>query len=220
MPAPITPSSASSPLQTGLVHPPTSFQHELQTLFDEAAALAHQLRKTAAATLRQDDCPAGALSLLQSLDQQGPQTVPAIARARALSRQNVQVLVNRLHARSLVTLTPNPAHKRSALVQLTSRGHALFAAASRQEMQTWQALLPHIPEAQLLPASTLLRQLRRLLGGAQPPAAPLPPEPPASPMTTASPKRPRRKRPATAIAEPPPPSFGEPEEGEFPVNLL
>jgi DNA-binding MarR family transcriptional regulator len=196
------------------------FQHKLHTLFTEVTALAHQLRKTAAKTHRADDCPPGSLSLLRIIDQHGPQPVPAIARARALSRQNIQVLVNRLRTHGLVTLAANPAHKRSSLVHLTGTGRALLTAASRQEIQSTEALLPYIPETRLLPAATLLSQLRQLLGGPQLLEQPLPRESPAQSPTTFPRKRLRRKRPAPATAETPPPEPSEPEEAEFPVNLL
>jgi DNA-binding MarR family transcriptional regulator len=197
-------------------------QHKLQVLFAEVTALAHQLNKTSAKTRRRfDDCRAGALSLLRILDQQGGQTVPAIARARGVSRQNVQVLVNRLRGRNLVTLTQNPAHKRSALVHLTDSARALLTTASQQEMESREALLPYISEVRLVPATTLVRQLRQLLGGAQLPEQPWPRQI-SAPAAGAPPRRnPRRKRAAPAATEMlPPPEAGEPDEGEFPVNLL
>lgn len=195
-------------------------QHRIHTLFTEVAALAHQLRKTKPTSYRPDGCPHGALCLLRVLDQQGPQTVPGIARARGLSRQNIQVLVNRLIARGLVTLGQNPAHMRSALVHLTADGQELQAAASRHEMQSAEALLPYITESRLVPAAELLRQLRHLLGAAQPPEPPLPRRVPSSSSARSPRKRRRRRRPAPVAAEVPPPEPSEPEESEFPVTLL
>jgi len=220
MPKTTSPEPARQPLTLEPTTPAEGSQHKLQALFAEATALAHQLRKTAAMSHRPDDCPAGALSLLRILDHPEPQTVPTIARARALSRQNIQVLVNCLQARGLVTLTPNPAHKRSALVHLTDRARALLATVSRQEAQSWEVLLPYISETRLLPAATLLRQLRQLLGGPQLPEAPLPRELAASPLTTLPRRRARRKRATPAITKTPPPEPSEPDESEFPINLL
>ena len=197
-----------------------STQHKLQTLFTEVTALAHQLRTTSAKSYGADVCPQGALNLLRVLDQQGPQAVPAIARARGLSRQNIQVLVNRLLAGGLVTLGQNPAHKRSALVHLTDRAREFLTAASRQETRNMEALLPYITESRLVPAATLLRQLRQLLGGVQQPEQTLPRRVPAPPSTAPARKRVRRKQPSPALTEAPPSESGEPEEKEFPVNLL
>ena len=196
------------------------FQDKLLGLFAEATALVQQLHKTAATAQRLQDCPAAASSLLRILDEQGPQAVPGLARARGLSRQNIQIMVNRLRAQGLVTLTPNPAHKRSALVHLTARAHALLASTSQQERQTSAALLPYIPEARLVPAATLLCRIRQLLGGVALPTAPPRRELPATPKTKVPPKRPGRKEAAPAALEAPPPEPGEPEESEFPVNLL
>lgn len=69
-----------------------------------------------------------------------PCNVPAAARRLGLTRQSVQRVVNDLEREHLVTLEPNPAHERSALVTLTDRGREavdqLFArsAASRDRL--------------------------------------------------------------------------------------
>ena len=195
-------------------------QRELHTLFAEVTALARQWRKAAAKFPSMEGCPQGALGVLRVLDQQGPQTVPGIARAGGFSRQNIQALVNRLLDRGLVTLGQNPAHKRSSLIHLTDNARALLGAASQHELQNTQALLPYITESRLAPAATLLRQLRQLLGGVQLPEEPLPREVPAALPTALPRKRRRRKRPALGATETPPLESSEPEEAEFPVNLL
>jgi DNA-binding MarR family transcriptional regulator len=64
--------------------------------------------------------------VLASLASGGPQTVPQMARARPVSRQHIQALVDALAERELVVLRPNPAHRRSPLVELTERGRTLF----------------------------------------------------------------------------------------------
>lgn len=52
--------------------------------------------------------------------------VPAIARRLGLTRQSVQRVVDDLVDEALVSLEPNPAHQRSPLVSLTTRGRQLL----------------------------------------------------------------------------------------------
>lgn len=74
----------------------------------------------------------GTWGLLRSLATQGPQTVPALARARPVARQRIQTVVDGLAAEGLVVLTDNPRHKRSRLVALTPAGAAAFAAMDQR----------------------------------------------------------------------------------------
>lgn len=60
-------------------------------------------------------------------------TVPDIARRYQVSRQHVQVTVNRLLDQALVINVENPRHKRSSLLRLTQNGRKIFAGIRRQE---------------------------------------------------------------------------------------
>ena len=60
-------------------------------------------------------------------------TVPDIARRYQVSRQHVQVTVNRLLDQGLVINVENPRHKRSSLLRLTQNGRERFAAIRRHE---------------------------------------------------------------------------------------
>jgi DNA-binding MarR family transcriptional regulator len=60
-------------------------------------------------------------------------TVPDIARRYQVSRQHVQVTVNRLLDTELLINTENPRHKRSSLLRLTQQGRELFASIRRHE---------------------------------------------------------------------------------------
>ena len=70
---------------------------------------------------------AGIWGLFRSLELGGPQTVPQLARARPVSRQHIQTMVNQLAENGLVELIDNPAHRRSKLVRLTDAGRARFS---------------------------------------------------------------------------------------------
>ena len=193
----------------------------LEALLAEVTALANQLRKTTALMPRQDNSPQGGWAILQTLGRLGPQAVPDIARARALSRQNIQVLVNRLESHGYVTMTPNPAHKRSGLVQLTDPGRRLLATALEQEATSLEGLLPYVSQSRLAPTARLLRQLRELLAGKELPPADIAEERPA-PEPGRTPRRlARRTKPPPPTAElPAPPEPTGPDEGELPVSLL
>lgn len=103
--------------------------------------LFHQLRAVAEAASPADEgFTASHRGVLESLASQGPQTVPALARARPVARQHIQVLVNDLSALGLVETRPNPAHKRSPLVDLTPAGRRRFDAIRRAESQALESL--------------------------------------------------------------------------------
>lgn len=196
-------------------------QASLEALLTEVTVLANQLRKLRTLILRRDDSPSSGLSILQTLGRIGPQTVPDVARALGMSRQNIQVLVNRLESQAYVAVIPNPAHKRSGLVELTERGRRSLAVVIEREAASLEALLPHVSQSRLVPAASLLRQLRELLSGKELPPAEIA-EARLSPKPAQAPRRPaRRRKPASPTAESPVTDEPiEPDEEEFPVNLL
>ena len=53
-------------------------------------------------------------------------TVPDISRRYNVSRQHIQVTVNRLKKKGLVLISDNPQHKRSSLISLSAKGKTLF----------------------------------------------------------------------------------------------
>ncbi|MEU8999121.1 MarR family transcriptional regulator [Streptomyces caniferus] len=65
---------------------------------------------------------AGEHALLDALRTEGPCTVPQLARGMGLDRQPVQRWVNHALELGLVVTAPNPAHRRSSLIRLTTEG--------------------------------------------------------------------------------------------------
>jgi DNA-binding MarR family transcriptional regulator len=110
-------------------------------LFNETGALSHQLRALAADLHGYGSQSAGRRGILRSLDRLGPQTVPQLARARPVSRQRIQFIVNALLKQRLVAAGPNPAHRRSSLLHLTAKGKDQLESIQRRE----QALLASAP---------------------------------------------------------------------------
>jgi len=102
---------------------------EMRALLSEILALAIRLRRGFPQDAEQ--LPAGGQEVLEILEAHGDQTVPQIARLRGTSRQNIQILVNKLQQDGCVELANNPAHKRSNLVRATNKGSARLLNAGR-----------------------------------------------------------------------------------------
>ena len=140
-------------------------QDELEFLLAEVGALAGRLRASSQNLHAIDRLPVGGKAVLRTLAQAGSQTVPQLARGRGSSRQNLQVLVNRLESGGLVEFADNPAHRSSVLIRLTTRGEKMLADAMKRESVFLAGLLKHTSEKEVLSAGELLSRLRRLLDG-------------------------------------------------------
>jgi len=86
--------------------------------------------------------------------------VPAVARAKGVSRQHVQTHVNALVRAGLVAFRDNPSHRRSPLAVLTPGGRATFVAMRRREAALLAALARPRGTAELARARATLRALR------------------------------------------------------------
>jgi DNA-binding MarR family transcriptional regulator len=133
-------------------------QERLEALLVEVNGLANRLKSDPRATL-----PNASRTALQLLQRHGPQTVPQIARARFSSRQNIQILINRLQQEGLVEFFTNPDHKRSALVRLTTRGQAIITEAGKEAVELSTKILPSFSQSELSSATDVLSRLRSLL---------------------------------------------------------
>ena len=139
----------------------------LQLLFDETVALYHRLTAAARQIHQQGELSAGRRGILRSLDRLGPQTVPQMARARPVSRQLIQTLVNQLAQEGFVEPVDNPVHKRSRLVRLTHEGKQLIDAMYRQETKVLSQAKIDIAEKDLQAAAAVLRAVRNIFQGEQ-----------------------------------------------------
>jgi len=132
-------------------------------LFSEVRSLFHRGRALMDELHGMGESSAGQRAVLESIARRGPQTVPQLARARPVSRQHIQALVNALQERALVRLVPNPAHKRSHLVELTRKGATLLGEMQRRERSLLRRLDLGISPAELRKATAVLAELRRRL---------------------------------------------------------
>jgi DNA-binding MarR family transcriptional regulator len=77
---------------------------------------------------------------MMDLHRNGPQTVPALASARFISRQIIQTQVNELKKEGYLKSEPNPEHKRSVLITLTASGKATV----KQMIKAENAYMEHL----------------------------------------------------------------------------
>ena len=80
----------------------TLTQETLDTFTREVALLFFRMRQAATEYLGQGQHSSGRRSILKSLGELGPQTVPEMARARSVSRQHIQRIVDELKSDGLV----------------------------------------------------------------------------------------------------------------------
>jgi DNA-binding MarR family transcriptional regulator len=140
-----------------------ALEPELDDLIEATVSLFHRLRATTETVHGPEALTAARRGVLQGLRRQGPQTVPQLARARAVSRQHVQALVNDLTGDGLVELRENPAHKRSRLVRLTSAGEDALAVIEQREAEVFGAVGRTIDPWRLREAAEVLTELQEEL---------------------------------------------------------
>jgi DNA-binding MarR family transcriptional regulator len=108
------------------------------------------------------DVPTATLRLLSQLDELGPVTIGALARADRCSQPTMSAAVQNLCDRGWGVKTPNPADARSSLVELTDPGRAVLEQARRERAEVVAARLrldPHHDEHDLATAVAVLRGL-------------------------------------------------------------
>ncbi|MFZ5453360.1 MAG: MarR family winged helix-turn-helix transcriptional regulator [Thermodesulfobacteriota bacterium] len=113
-----------------------ALQHKrpvIEELIDEVVALYHLLQVVAARVHADIGLTPAQRGVLKGIERHGPQTVPQMARARPVSRQYIQTIVNQLSQEGLVEVISNPAHRRSGLIRLTPKGEELMTAVAEKE---------------------------------------------------------------------------------------
>jgi DNA-binding MarR family transcriptional regulator len=97
-----------------------------------------------------------------------PASVAAIAQMLSLARQSVQRVADLLVSEGLAAYRPNPAHKRSPLLGLTRRGHAILRHLQAAQRPWANALAEDVGEAALTAAIPTLDRLLAALSRRQP----------------------------------------------------
>jgi DNA-binding MarR family transcriptional regulator len=108
----------------------------------------------------------GVWGLLRSLKDGGPQTVPALARARPVSRQHIQMLADSMAADGLVAYKANPAHRRSHLVAIAPKGERLLEDLTKRLAAISDDLAAGMDAKKLAASAELLAMLSAKLDAA------------------------------------------------------
>lgn len=140
-----------------------SFTEPLLALLAEVNLLSIRLKQVGRRGRQKDALPTAARNLLRVLEQFGPMTVPQIARLGSSSRQNIQVLANRLESKGCIQLVPNPAHRRSGLLQLTESGRQKLVGMRGTEDQVLAQLRANLAESEIASALAIVQRMRELL---------------------------------------------------------
>lgn len=88
----------------------------------------------------------------------GTFSVPQIARRLGVARQGVQRIVSELADEGLVTFAPNPDHKASPLILLTTLGHTTLNNINQTADDQHQQLLKDFPVSDIASLRTLLQR--------------------------------------------------------------
>jgi DNA-binding MarR family transcriptional regulator len=137
----------------------------LNALLNEVRLLWHVLVQQGERLLADQPVTLAKRGVLEYLERRGAATVPRIAHSRRVTRQHIQVIVNGLSQQRWVRLRENPAHKRSALVELTPRGQQAIAAIRAREAQFLSGLPFKVSGGDLKQARKVLRSVRNTLEG-------------------------------------------------------
>lgn len=155
-----------SPFDATSQRPVTPTQEAVDDFTYEVALLYFRMRHAATQYLSQGRHSSGRRSILKSLGDLGPQTVPQMARARAVSRQHIQTLIDELRGEGLVHRIPNPAHRRSKRIQLTAAGRRQLAAMNEREADLMRFIGRGVSLAKVRSATEVVRHVRARLESA------------------------------------------------------
>lgn len=95
-----------------------------------------------------------------TLKNEGPRTVPEIARLRPVARQHIQRLANEMAEAGLVEFIDNPAHRRSKLLRLTVKGEAVFQELDDLLAAMSEGLAEDMDEVEIRSAAAVLREVK------------------------------------------------------------
>lgn len=137
----------------------------VMSVLDEAVALYLRLRAVTEDIHGHGEVSGAMRGVMRDLKKNGPQTVPRMARRRPVTRQHIQAIVNDLQRLGYVDLAENPAHKRSRLVQLTSKGYEVLGEIESREQLALEQADVQESAADLETTRRVLANLREMLEG-------------------------------------------------------
>lgn len=135
---------------------------ELTKLFDEAILMVHRSVVAVEQLHEGSGVSVPMRAVLQFLRARGDHTVSAIARARSVTRQHIQVIVNDLADAGLVERIDNPQHRRAPLIRITVAGERTIDEMHERERRAFEPLLTEnhwLSAERLAIAGEVLRQI-------------------------------------------------------------
>lgn len=135
----------------------------LEQLMAETRELFQALSQASSQLIQDSGITLSMRGVLEQLHPDQALTVPDIARARQVTRQHIQTIVNELLQRELVQAEANPAHKRSPLIRLTPLGTLTYKLVLSREQKMLQALAGKLEESRLRQAAETLHELASLI---------------------------------------------------------
>lgn len=145
---------------------PTGLAGEVFTLVGQVNRRLETIRRW---TMRGSGLTPPQFAVLRSLGLQDGQPLKDLAEASRCTRATMTRLVDGLERRELARRRSNPADRRSLLVVLTERGHALLADAPGL-VETYAHCCAGLSESEYRRLSGLLRKLDAALDCAGPPS--------------------------------------------------
>jgi DNA-binding MarR family transcriptional regulator len=124
-------------------------EHTLYEVIRHVRPLHRYLAKAVEDRLEGTGITLGMRAVLERLCEHGPETVPQVARALGLGRQFIQRLVNAGLEEGLVRSQPNPAHRRSPLLEPTAAGREAFERIKEREEQVLREVASELPRGDI-----------------------------------------------------------------------
>lgn len=132
-------------------------------LLDEVRLLMHRVERFVDDLHADLEVTTSERAVLEYLHRRGPATVPDIARARGVSRQHIQTIVNGLLEHTRVEAARNPAHRSSSLIVPTDDGRRLIEEMLDREHLAMTERLAGISGRSMLDAAHVLAEFRNRL---------------------------------------------------------
>ncbi len=131
----------------------------LVRVFDEARLMIHRSIVAVERLHDGEGITVPMRAVLEFLRDRDPHTVASIARARSVSRQHVQTIVNDLVDAGLVERLDNPNHRRAPLIAVTGAGREAIDRLHAREREAFAPMLaadPTLTAARLADAAAVL----------------------------------------------------------------
>ncbi|MCB9594062.1 MAG: MarR family transcriptional regulator [Sandaracinaceae bacterium] len=135
-------------------------ESDLRAIVDECIVLADRLVWLAEHIHGEEGRGAARRGILRGLARFGAQTVPEMARARGVTRQSLQPVVDRLERDGLIERRDNPRHRRSPRFDVSDAGRALVERMDDNDTRVLRAVGRGLSASDLACTSKTLRAVR------------------------------------------------------------